>query len=92
MNSTDAIDHILVGASTVQSCAAPMMHGFGMVHELCEGLEKFMDQHGFETIDDMIGYSMRKFVTHHQLVQIQSGIDIDEVHRYVDADDDALLK
>ena len=35
--ANDAIEHILVGANTVQSCTGPMLQGFGMVSELIEG-------------------------------------------------------
>ena len=69
--SQDAIEHILVGANTVQSCTGPMLQGFGMVTELCEGLEAFMDQHGFDSVDAMRGASLPYFTTHHHLVELQ---------------------
>ena len=40
------IEHMLVGARTVQSCTGPMLQGFDMVQELIEGTEAFMEQHG----------------------------------------------
>jgi dihydroorotate dehydrogenase subfamily 1 len=70
-SSVDAIEHILVGASTVQSCTGPMLQGFGMVTEMAEGLEAFMDQHGFEKLSDMVGASLPYFTTHHHLVDLQ---------------------
>jgi dihydroorotate dehydrogenase subfamily 1 len=69
--STDAIEHMLLGARTVQSCTGPMLQGFGMVTELCEGTLAFMEQHGFETLDDMIGKSLPYLTTHHHLVELQ---------------------
>jgi dihydropyrimidine dehydrogenase (NADP+)/dihydropyrimidine dehydrogenase (NAD+) subunit PreA len=70
--SVDAIEHILVGASTVQSCTGPMLQGFGMVEELIEGTLAFMEQHGFETLDDFRGASLPYFTTHSQLVELQA--------------------
>ena len=69
--ANDAIEHILVGANTVQSCTGPMLQGFGMVSELCEGLEAFMEKHDFATIEDMRGASLPYFSTHHHLVELQ---------------------
>ncbi len=69
--ANDAIEHILVGASTVQSCTGPMLQGFGMVEELCEGLEAFLDKHGFETVQAAVGHSLQYFSTHHHLVDLQ---------------------
>jgi len=71
-SSTDAIEHLLVGANTVQSCTGPMLQGFGMVTELIEGTEAFMEQHGFEKLEDFIGASLPYFTTHHHLVDLQA--------------------
>ena len=70
--SADAIEHMLVGASTVQSCTGPMLQGFGMVEELIEGTLAFMEQHGFETLADFRGASLPYFTTHHHLVELQA--------------------
>jgi len=69
--ANDAIEHMLVGASTVQSCTGPMLQGMRMVTELCEGVEAFMEQHGFETLDEIVGKSLPYFTTHHHLVEMQ---------------------
>lgn len=67
----DAIQFILMGSSTVQACTAPMLQGYGMVKELCEGLTAFMEQHGFEKIEDFRGKALPWFTTHADLVQRQ---------------------
>lgn len=71
-SSTDAIEHMLLGARTVQSCTGPMLQGFGMVTELIEGTLAFMEQHGFETLDELIGKSLPYLTTHHHLVELQT--------------------
>ena len=70
--ANDAIEHILVGASTVQSCTGPMLQGFKMVTEMAEGLEAFMEEHNFATVRDMVGHSLPYFTTHHHLVDLQT--------------------
>jgi len=49
-----------------------MLQGFGMVEELIEGTLAFMEQHGFETLDDFRGASLPYFTTHHHLVDLQA--------------------
>ena len=69
--SWDAAEFIMLGANTVQSCTGPMLHGFGMVTELQEGLLAVMEKHGFETIEDMRGHAIPALTTHHHLVELQ---------------------
>jgi len=68
----DAAQFILLGASTVQVCTGVMIHGYGMVKELCRGLSAFMDQHGFKTVEEFRGKSLEFFTTHADLVQRQA--------------------
>ena len=71
-SSTDAIEFLLMGASTVQSCTGPMLQGFEMVTELGDGLAAFLRQHNFDTVQDAIGQSLKYFTTHHHLVELQA--------------------
>ncbi len=59
----DAVEFILLGATTVQVCTAAMTHGFRIVEDLCEGLSNWMDEKGFATINDVVGKSVPK-MTH----------------------------
>jgi dihydropyrimidine dehydrogenase (NAD+) subunit PreA len=54
----DAVEHILLGASTVQVCTAAMHYGFGIVREMIAGLEDYMQTAGFERISDMVGLAL----------------------------------
>jgi dihydropyrimidine dehydrogenase (NAD+) subunit PreA len=56
----DATEHMLLGASNVQVCTAAMHYGFGIVREMISGLEQYMDDKGFEKLDDLIGKSVPK--------------------------------
>lgn len=62
-----AAQFILCGADTVQVCTGVMKHGYGLVRHLREDLLDFMDQHGFETVDEFKGRSLPYFTTHAEL-------------------------
>lgn len=51
----DAAEFIALGCGTVQVCTAAMVHGFGIVKEMISGLNNYMDEHGYQTIDDFRG-------------------------------------
>jgi|TARA_B100001971_G_C18185890_1_gene535594 dihydropyrimidine dehydrogenase (NADP+)/dihydropyrimidine dehydrogenase (NAD+) subunit PreA len=68
----DAAQFILLGAHTVQVCTGVMIHGYGMVKDMCEQLAAFMDQHEFASIDDFRGASLPYFSTHADLVRRQA--------------------
>ena len=59
----DAVEFMLLGASNVQVCTAVMKHGFRIVEDMCEGLNNWMDEKGFKTLNDFIGKSVEK-ITH----------------------------
>jgi len=68
----DAAQFILLGAHTVQVCTGVMIHGYGMVKEMCDSLLAFMEKHNFETLDDFRGASIPYFSTHADLVSRQA--------------------
>ncbi len=59
----DAVEFMLLGASNVQVCTAAMKYGFRIIEDLCEGLNNWMDEKGFNTLNDFIGKSVPT-VTH----------------------------
>ncbi|XP_031496996.1 dihydropyrimidine dehydrogenase (NADP(+)), chloroplastic [Nymphaea colorata] len=67
----DAAEFILLGADTVQVCTGVMMHGYGLVKQLCAELKDFMRKHNFSSIDDFKGHSLQYFTTHTDLVRRQ---------------------
>jgi dihydropyrimidine dehydrogenase (NAD+) subunit PreA len=58
----DAAEFILLGASTLQVCSAVMAQGYGIVEDMTDGLQNFMEDKGFETIQDFVGLSLEKLV------------------------------
>ncbi len=57
-NWKDAVEFMLLGATSVQVCTAAMKYGFRIVEDLNEGLSNWMDEKGFEKITDFIGKSV----------------------------------
>jgi dihydropyrimidine dehydrogenase (NAD+) subunit PreA len=51
----DCIEFMLLGATGLQVCTAVMHRGFGVVKAITRGLENWMKQKGFETIDQIVG-------------------------------------
>lgn len=68
-NSHDALEFMLLGASTVQLCTGVMLHGVKMIDELNAGLEKFMVDKKFASVSEVVGKSLSYFSTHMELVQ-----------------------
>jgi dihydropyrimidine dehydrogenase (NAD+) subunit PreA len=54
----DAVEFMLLGSTTVQVCTAAMKYGFRIIEDMCEGLNNWMDEKGFRTINDFIGKSV----------------------------------
>jgi dihydropyrimidine dehydrogenase (NADP+) len=48
-----------------------MVHGYPMVKHLCGGLQAFMKQHNFSSINDFRGAALPYFTTHTDLVARQ---------------------
>lgn len=51
----DAVEFMLLGAGNVQVCTAAMTYGFKIVQEMITGLENWMDEKGFTSLDDFRG-------------------------------------
>ena len=71
-SGADAAEFILLGAHTVQVCTGVMKHGYGLVRRLSDELLRFMDRHGFETLDDFRGRSLQYLTSHSDLVRRQA--------------------
>lgn len=54
-NWRDAVEFILLGASSLQVCTAVMHYGFGIIREITSGFESYMKDKGFYSVNEMIG-------------------------------------
>lgn len=66
-NWRDAVEYMLLGATTVQVCTAVMHYGFGIIREMIPGLEQYMSDKGFETVYDMVGKALPNVTNWEQL-------------------------
>lgn len=57
-NWKDAVEFILLGASSVQVCTAVMHYGFRIVNDMIEGITNWMETKGFTSIEDFRGQSL----------------------------------
>ena len=60
-NWRDAVEFLLLGASSVQVCTEVMLRGYRIVEDMIEGLENYMRDHKFEKLDDMIGKAVPSY-------------------------------
>jgi len=51
----DAAEFMALGAGNVQVCTAAMTYGFKVVEDMIEGLKDWMEQSGYDALDDFIG-------------------------------------
>ena len=58
----DAAEFILLGAGTVQVCTEVMLRGFGIIKDLVTGLDRYAEEKGFESLDDMRGAALGRLV------------------------------
>ncbi|MEL7566924.1 MAG: NAD-dependent dihydropyrimidine dehydrogenase subunit PreA [Dehalobacterium sp.] len=58
----DAIEYILFGASTIQAATQIMFEGYGFVQDMKDGLERFMVEHSYACVQDLVGSALDKLV------------------------------
>ena len=54
----DAAEFLLLGCGTLQVCTAVMHYGYRIVEDMAEGLDNWMREKGFKTLDDFRGLSV----------------------------------
>ena len=54
----DAIKYMLVGATTIQVCGAIYAKGFPVLKTISDGIDKWVSDHGYKTIEDFRGKAL----------------------------------
>lgn len=75
----DAVQYLLVGATTVQICSAVMHHGYKIIKKLTQGVKDYMEKMNFSTVNEVVGKALPKIVPHKQLsrnYKVVSKVDI----------------
>ncbi|MCK4485070.1 MAG: 4Fe-4S binding protein, partial [Candidatus Thorarchaeota archaeon] len=60
---TSAAEYLMVGARTLQICTAVMWHGFSIIRTITDGMTKFMERKGYETLEELVGLALPKITT-----------------------------
>ncbi|MFO0749281.1 MAG: NAD-dependent dihydropyrimidine dehydrogenase subunit PreA [Myxococcota bacterium] len=60
-NWRDAAEFLAMGASSVQVCTEVMLRGYRVVEDMIEGLETWMEEKGFQRLDQLIGAAVPKY-------------------------------
>jgi dihydropyrimidine dehydrogenase (NAD+) subunit PreA len=60
-NWRDAVEFMVLGASSVQVCTAVMLHGYRIVEDMIEGLQEYMNSHQFSRLEDFVGKAIPNF-------------------------------
>lgn len=63
----DALDFLLIGCANVQVCSAVMEYGYRIIDDLTEGLASYMEQHGIQSLQQIVGTALPTIVTPDQL-------------------------
>lgn len=56
----DAVEFLLLGAGTVQVCTAVMHYGYRIVEDMIDGLNNYLDDKGFSSVNEIIGKSVNR--------------------------------
>ncbi len=76
----DALEFLLLGATTLQVCTAVMHKGFGIVDDLRDGLARWLVRQGYANLGQIVGLSLPRLKEHDDLphgVKVISQIDDD---------------
>jgi len=66
-NWRDALEFILLGASTVQVCTWVMHYGYRIIQDFIDGVGQWMKEHNFGKITDFRGASLSRLRTQEEL-------------------------
>lgn len=62
----DAVQFLMSGATIVQYCSVLMLKGYGVITDTIKDLDKFMDLHGYPTINSMVGLAVKNSKTYEE--------------------------
>ena len=63
----DAVEFILLGSGNIQVTTAVMQYGYRIVEDMISGISHYMDEKGFEKLEDMVGIASRNIIPAEEL-------------------------
>ncbi len=76
----DALEYLLLGATTVQVCTAVLQKGFGLIDPLKDGISRWLEERSYGAPAEVIGLALSRLTEHSELthgVKVISRIDPD---------------
>ncbi len=61
-NCKNVIEYMMAGAQTIQICSAIMLVGYKLISHILSDLDKFMDDKGYKSFNEIIGCVQEKIV------------------------------
>ncbi|WP_376774516.1 NAD-dependent dihydropyrimidine dehydrogenase subunit PreA [Clostridium thailandense] len=59
----DAVEFLSLGASNLQITTAVMQYGYRIIEDLINGITLYMEENGFEKLEDLVGIALKNIVT-----------------------------
>lgn len=59
-NWEDCIEFMLLGASSVQICTEVMYRGYGIIKDITENVEKYLETYNYSSLEGIIGLALNK--------------------------------
>lgn len=66
----EAVEYVMLGATTVQLCTEIMWNGYGVVGKILKDLNDWMDQKGYATLDEIRGIALPEITTVEKLAEL----------------------
>lgn len=73
----ESIEYLLMGADQLQVCTEIMIRGFKIIQGMKLGLEKYMDQMGYKSIDQVKGSLYKNVTSFSHLLDVSSSMKVD---------------
>jgi len=55
----DALEFLLLGASTIQVTTGVIHYGYRIVEDMIEGMSDYMEEEGFNSVEEIVGAALR---------------------------------
>lgn len=60
---SDAVEFLSLGATNLQITTAVMQYGYRIIEDLTSGISLYMEDKGFEKLEDLVGIALKNIVT-----------------------------
>ena len=77
-NWRDNVEMIMWGATLTSACTVLMWEGFEVIKEIVEGTERFMEEQGYSSYEEMRGLALQHLVTPDEIELIEGTAVVDE--------------